>query len=39
VRLAQRIPVRIHIDRVPQGLVLVAGSTCTVVIVEKYGGA
>ena len=39
VRLAQRIPVRIHIDRVPQGLVLVAGSTCTVVIVEKHAGA
>ena len=35
VRLAQRIPVRIHIDNLPQGLVLVAGSTCTVVIVEK----
>jgi multidrug resistance efflux pump len=25
VRLAQKIPVRIHIDRVPEGLVLVAG--------------
>jgi RND family efflux transporter MFP subunit len=32
VRLAQRIPVRIHIDKAPQGQVLVAGSTCTVVI-------
>jgi multidrug resistance efflux pump len=30
VRLAQRIPVRIHIDHVPDGLTLVAGSTATV---------
>jgi RND family efflux transporter MFP subunit len=35
VRLAQRIPVRIHIDNTPKGQVLVAGSTCTVVIDEK----
>ncbi len=32
VRLAQRIPVRIHIDRIPEGLVLVAGMTATVQI-------
>jgi RND family efflux transporter MFP subunit len=32
VRLAQRIPVRIHIDRVPEGVVLVAGMTATVQI-------
>lgn len=32
VRLAQRVPVRIHIDRMPRGQVLVAGTTCTVVI-------
>jgi RND family efflux transporter MFP subunit len=32
VRLAQRIPVRIHIDRVPQGVRLVAGMTATVEI-------
>ena len=32
VRLAQRIPVRIHIDRIPRGLVLVAGMTATVQI-------
>src|SRR5262249_11929205 len=31
VRLAQRIPVRIHIDMAPKGQTLVAGSTCTVV--------
>jgi multidrug resistance efflux pump len=30
VRLAQRIPVRIHIDHVPKGVVLVAGMTATV---------
>lgn len=32
VRLAQRVPVRIHIDDKPKDLVLVAGTTCTVVI-------
>jgi multidrug resistance efflux pump len=32
VRLAQRIPVRIHLDRVPQGVRLVAGLTATVEI-------
>jgi multidrug resistance efflux pump len=32
VRLAQRIPVRIHIDDVPQTVVLVAGMTATVQI-------
>lgn len=32
VRLAQRVPVRIHIDQKPKGLELVAGTTCTVVI-------
>jgi multidrug resistance efflux pump len=32
VRLAQRVPVRIHIDRVPDGVRLVAGTTATVQI-------
>jgi multidrug resistance efflux pump len=32
VRLAQRIPIRIEIDQVPQGVVLVAGMTATVQI-------
>ena len=32
VRLAQRIPVRIHIDEVPSGVTLVAGMTATVQI-------
>ncbi|HEY1452778.1 MAG TPA: HlyD family secretion protein [Roseiarcus sp.] len=35
VRLAQRVPVRIHIDEVPQGVKLVAGLTATVQI-EPY---
>jgi multidrug resistance efflux pump len=30
VRLAQRIPVRIHIDQVPEGITLAAGMTATV---------
>nr|WP_243846250.1 HlyD family secretion protein [Rhizomicrobium palustre] len=33
VRLAQRIPVRIHIDRVPSGIELAAGMTATVEII------
>jgi len=32
VRLAQRVPVRIHIDEVPADVVLAAGTTCTVVV-------
>jgi RND family efflux transporter MFP subunit len=32
VRLAQRVPVRIRIDEVPEGLILAAGTTCTVVV-------
>jgi multidrug resistance efflux pump len=32
VRLAQRIPVRVHIDQVPPGIVLVAGMTATIEI-------
>lgn len=30
VRLAQRIPVRIHIDQVPDGVILAAGTTCSI---------
>lgn len=33
VRLAQRIPVRIHVDRMPQGARLIAGRTATVTII------
>lgn len=32
VRLAQRVPVRIHLDKVPADMALVAGMTCSVVI-------
>jgi multidrug resistance efflux pump len=32
VRLAQRVPVHIHIDQVPDGIRLVAGITATVQI-------
>ena len=35
VRLAQRIPVRIHIDHAPEGRELVAGMTATVQIDER----
>jgi multidrug resistance efflux pump len=32
VRLAQRIPVRVHIDTVPDGVLISSGMTCTVVV-------
>ncbi|MNG32472.1 p-hydroxybenzoic acid efflux pump subunit AaeA [compost metagenome] len=32
VRLAQRVPVRIHIDEVPEGVLLAAGITATVIV-------
>jgi multidrug resistance efflux pump len=35
VRLAQRIPVRIHIDEVPPGVILSAGMTATVQIDDR----
>ena len=31
VRLAQRIPVRVHIDKIPDGVLISSGMTCTVV--------
>ncbi|TDF86595.1 HlyD family secretion protein [Pseudomonas sp. H9] len=37
VRLAQRVPVRIHIDEVPEGFLLAAGTTCTVVVKPSQG--
>jgi multidrug resistance efflux pump len=37
VRLAQRIPVRIHIDRMPAGTALIAGRTGTVSILPRDG--
>ena len=39
VRLAQRIPVRIHIDHVPEGIVLSAGQTATVEIEHRARGS
>ena len=39
VRLAQRVPVRIAIDYVPQGIPLVSGLSATVTIKEEAGGA
>jgi multidrug resistance efflux pump len=35
VRLAQRIPVRLHIDRVPPDVHLAAGETCTIYVDRK----
>ncbi|QQN30335.1 hypothetical protein JHZ65_21910 [Pseudomonas syringae pv. maculicola] len=29
---AQRVPVRIHLDQVPQDVLLAAGMTCTVIV-------
>ncbi|MDB5776014.1 MAG: hlyD secretion family protein [Herbaspirillum sp.] len=37
VRLAQRVPVRIHIDQMPAGRVLIAGTTCTIVVKARAG--
>ena len=34
VRLAQRIPIRIAIDHVPNDVVLAAGQTCTIVLAK-----
>ncbi len=39
VRLAQRVPVRIHIDEVPEGVKLVAGMTATVQIEPNTASA
>lgn len=37
VRLAQRVPVRIALDPLPEGLLLAAGTTCTVVLEDARG--
>jgi len=31
------VPVRIHIDEVPEGFLLAAGTTCTVVVKPSEG--
>jgi multidrug resistance efflux pump len=36
VRLAQRIPVRVHIDQVPDGVLLAAGMTATVQVNPRH---
>ena len=38
VRLAQRIPVRIALDRVPEGVRLVSGQTVTVEVHHRQDG-
>jgi multidrug resistance efflux pump len=38
VRLAQRIPVRIHIDHVPDGTLISSGMTCTVIVTTPREG-
>ena len=38
VRLAQRIPVRVHIDHVPNGLLLAAGMTCSISVGREEEG-
>jgi multidrug resistance efflux pump len=37
VRLAQRIPVRIHIDEVPDGVLISSGMTCTIIVAAPPG--
>ena len=39
VRLAQRVPVRIHIDEIPEGFLLAAGTTCTVIVEQDQEDA
>ena len=39
VRLAQRVPVRIHIDEIPDGFLLAAGTTCTVIVEQDQEDA
>ncbi|MBB2203233.1 biotin/lipoyl-binding protein [Gluconacetobacter tumulisoli] len=38
VRLAQRIPVRVHLDHVPDSVTLAAGMTCTVTVGPESRG-
>lgn len=39
VRLAQRIPVKLHIDHLPDGITLAAGLTCSVSLGDDAGDA
>lgn len=36
VRLAQRVPVRIRLDALPKGMILVAGMTCSVIVKPEH---
>lgn len=37
VRLAQRVPVRVRIDRIPENMPLAAGMTCTIIVTPSQG--
>ena len=39
IRLAQRVPVRIEFDKLPDGVELVVGTTGTVLVLEGTAGA
>lgn len=39
VRLAQRVPVRVRIDRIPENTPLAAGMTCTLVVTPRHGNS
>ena len=39
IRLAQRIPVRVHLDEVPEGIALRVGTTASVLVMTGAGGA
>jgi len=39
IRLAQRIPVRIHLDELPEGVALRVGTTGSVLVMTGTGGA
>lgn len=34
IRLAQRIPVRVELDEIPEGMAMIAGRTATVTLIE-----
>jgi multidrug resistance efflux pump len=38
IRLAQRIPVRVHLDEIPEGVALRVGTTASVLVMTGSGG-
>jgi multidrug resistance efflux pump len=38
IRLAQRIPVRVHLDEIPEGVDLRVGATASVLVMTGTGG-